>query len=204
MKNIIKIIKDNNINISSLIEIGSRDGDDIKHFTDNFDIKNDNIYVIEPNKKSYLNIKKKYPYLNVFDVAFSNDIGYMTFNSVLDDNFIGVSSLLNREDKFYSKVNTEKTKVKVITGDLFFQNNNIKNIDFVKIDVEGLAYEVLEGFKDNLININLIYLESEHSIVWKNQKLYGDISKKLNITHKQIYSDYKYGNLQSNSLWIKK
>ena len=41
----------------------------------------------------------------------------------------------------------------------YINENNIKEIDFVKIDTEGFEYEVLKGFGDYLNNVKIVQFE---------------------------------------------
>lgn len=198
---LIKYLKLNNIKISTLLEIGSRDGVDCDLMKKNLNLIDDNIYVVEPNNDSFNVIKNKYSF-NLFECAISDVSGYFKFNKVIDSHYVGISSLKNRIDNFYNDVLTDVIDVKCITGQELMEKINRK-IDLCKIDVEGHTYEVLVSFGDTINNINLIYVESEHIEIWVNQKVYEDIEKILKLTHKKIYSDYTQGDNQSNSLWIK-
>ena len=62
-------------------------------------------------------------------------------------------------------------KVKVISLDNFCKINEIKQIDFLKIDVEGYEYKVLLGARDIIKNVKYVMLE-----VQKND-MYNDYSK---------------------------
>ena len=62
-----------------------------------------------------------------------------------------------------------------ITGADLFELIAEDEYDLVKIDVEGLTYEVLESFGDNLRKIKMIHTEAEYSEVWEGQKLYSDL-----------------------------
>tara|TARA_R110000751_G_scaffold107144_2_gene203304 strand:+ start:1083 stop:1712 length:630 start_codon:yes stop_codon:yes gene_type:complete len=197
LTNICNIIKDKKIKVT--LEIGSRDGDDSNLVKNYLNIENDNVYIIEPNYVSYNNIVSKYPSYNVYDFAIHNYNGHCDFNNLIGDS-IGVSSVKNRYDDFYQKMNNKVTKVKCLTGDSLLKLIN-KNIDYCQIDVEGLGYEVLESFGEKISSIRYILIESEHRVVWVDQKIYEEISNLLDKTHNLIFTDFKKGDLQSNSLW---
>lgn len=187
-------------NIKSILEIGSRDGDD-SHYIKNFlSIEDSNVHIVEPNYISFNKIKEKYPKYNVYDFAINSYDGYCSFNNIKDESVIGVSSIKNRHDKFYDSVDSEVLEIKCIKGESLLKLIG-DSIDYCQIDVEGLGYEVLESFGSYIKNIKYILIESEHRVVWDEQKTYDDISILLNKTHNLIYSDYKNGNLQSNTLW---
>ena len=52
--------------------------------------------------------------------------------------------------KINNSINSGKKKIKVVSLDSFVGTNNIKRVDFVKIDVEGYALEVIQGAEDLL------------------------------------------------------
>jgi hypothetical protein len=60
-------------------------------------------------------------------------------------------------------------------GKDYIINNNIKNIDFLKIDTEGYELKVLEGFEDYLSNIKIIQFEYGGTFLDNNTKLFDII-----------------------------
>ena len=75
----------------------------------------------------------------------------------------GLSSVVHNAKWDYLPM--QKGKTKSITIDTYCDKNNIPFIDFLKIDVEGVEYEVLRGCKNMLSNgaIKLLQVEcSEH------------------------------------------
>jgi FkbM family methyltransferase len=61
-------------------------------------------------------------------------------------------------------------EVVLITLDKFCEDNSIEYIDFLKIDVEGFEFEVLNGSKKMLTNKKIKLIAFEHSpILLKNQ-----------------------------------
>ena len=190
-------------NITTILEIGSRDGDDSNFLSTKFNVQDENVYIVEPNYISFNEIKKKYNKFNLYNLAINNYNGVCTFNNVEDTSTIGVSSIKDRVDNFYERNKTKKIQVKCITGKKLLEIIS-KQIDYCQIDVEGMGYEVLESFEESIKNIKYISIESEHKIVWKDQKTYSDIKNILNNTHKLMYTDFNENKLQSNSLWFKK
>jgi hypothetical protein len=71
-------------------------------------------------------------------------------------------------------------------------DNNIQNIDFLKIDTEGYELNVLQGFEDYLRNINLIQFEYGGTFLDNNKKLI-DI-----INYLEEKGFYKFSYLTSN------
>jgi FkbM family methyltransferase len=79
------------------------------------------------------------------------------------------------------KTNKNKILVKVMKLNSFINNKNFKNIDFIKIDVEGHEMKVIEGGLEfiNKKNVKLIQIEFNWHNLMTNQSIYN-YSKILN------------------------
>lgn len=198
------IIEKTLINAKTILEIGSRDGNDASELMNYFGLNYEDVWVVEPNPNQIKVIETLHPNFNLVPKAiFSEETEhdfYQVVNNIPDD--VGTSSLINRTDDWY-KSKTNIIKVKTITGDQLLTEIN-KDIDICKIDVEGLTLEVLKSFDKNLNKIKSFHLECEHRVVWENQKLYDDVSHFLtNNNYTQIYFEYcSGGTLQSDSIWV--
>ena len=58
-------------------------------------------------------------------------------------------------------------EVRALTGDQFVDENNIKKVDFIKIDTDGFDYQILSGF-GAVINRDQPLLQFELSHWWLN------------------------------------
>ena len=57
--------------------------------------------------------------------------------------------------------------------------NNIRNIDFIKIDTEGYEYETILGLGEKIKNVKLIFFEHHYdNMIIKNYK-FRDLHKTL-------------------------
>jgi FkbM family methyltransferase len=93
----------------------------------------------EPLPDYFLNLKKNYqPTCQVFNVALSNKKGKSSFNYVISNP--AYSGLQKRN---YDKPSEKDTTITVVT-DLLDEFVDQK-VDFIKIDVEGGEYQVLQG-----------------------------------------------------------
>ena len=72
-----------------------------------------------------------------------------------------------------------KTSINTITLDKFLDDNNIGNIDFIKIDIQGAELDVFKGSKKSLANVLKIICEVEFVEFYENQPLFGDVCKYL-------------------------
>lgn len=189
----------------TVLEIGSRDGNDAERLRKDFNIDSSNVWLVEPNPTQQVKITDKYPNINLIKKPIFNVEKSITFYGVdVEDQILnGVSSLMNRIDGLYDKINTNKIEVETILGSTLINMIN-KEIDICKIDVEGATYEVLESFGDKLQQIKSMHIECEHRTVWVNQKLYQDVSEFL-INNGFIQAYFNYCNndtLQSDSIWV--
>ena len=199
----VREIENRGIKPEVILEIGSRDGNDINFIKEYFNIQNSNVYIVEPNPIMSNEIKDRYPNYNTLECAINNVSGTMKFNQVTNTGYdrIGTSSLLNRVDGWYEHFETNQIDVNVITGrDLMGMIN--KPIDLCKIDVEGLTYEVIESFGESINNIKSFHLETEHRIFWENQKLHSDVCNLLGSLGYTLIWENNDG-IQSDTIWLK-
>lgn len=83
-----------------------------------------------------------------------------------------------RYESFYNRVvscgisdENNKILLDIKTGKDYVLNNNIKGIDFLKIDTEGYELKVLQGFEDVLEKIKLVQFEYGGTFLDNNTKL---------------------------------
>ena len=199
------LLEKTNIQPQTVLEIGSRDGNDAEKLRSLFGIDSKNVWVVEPNPIQQNKIMKKYPNITLIKQPIFNEEKIITFYgvNVEDQTLNGVSSLLNRVDNLYDKINTNKIEIQTILGSKLLEMIS-KDIDVCKIDVEGATFEVLESFGDDIKKIKSMHIECEHRIVWANQKLYDDVSEYLNNKgFKEIHFNYcSNDTLQSDSIWV--
>jgi FkbM family methyltransferase len=178
LKKTINYIRDNNIYIGNVFDIGSRDANDAIYLRDSFKLSDTNIYTFECNKNNYNKIINKYPNINTYNFGIYNYDGKKQFNAITSSktNNTGVSSFRRENSLTTSDTRVYKQYiVDVKRMDTFIDENNIKSLDYVKIDVEGCSYECLEGFGDKLNIVKSLHIENEHIECWYNQTLYPDI-----------------------------
>jgi FkbM family methyltransferase len=204
MVNYVHLIKEKTIiEPKTVLEIGSRDADDANILKEGFQIDESKVFIVEPNPKQQVKITEKYPNFILFKEAIFNEEKTLSFNAVNSYDLIGVSSLMERKDRLYDRVDSEKIMVNTILGSRLLSNID-EEIDLCKIDVEGATYEVLTSFGDDIVKIKSMHLENEHLEVWENQKLYEDVKDYLlSKGFTEIY--FQYVNnvvLQSDSIWV--
>ena len=66
--------------------------------------------------------------------------------------------------------------------------NNLKKIDFIKIDTEGYEYEILKGLRDKMNNVGIIMIEHHYDDMIKKNYTFRDINALLKVnSFAQIY-----------------
>ncbi len=128
----------------------------------------------------FTNLHKDNLNVNLNKYALSNDIGSSILNinkSVDTNSFLKTKKIGANSDK--SCVSVGQILIETNTIDNYCSINNIKEIDILKIDVQGSEIEVLKGALDMLKNgrIKLIYIETYFKQQYVNQPLFHDISK---------------------------
>jgi len=231
---VITYLQENNIFqdgcLNSFLDIGSNRGKFAQAIYRNFIIYPDKVHLIEPDIISFENIKtlimhRKLQNFNVKNLAFSNKDEMRVFRSLSHISFktkLDYSQISSLHDRDYSRtgetlpdgslIEPNLYEVEVMRGETYMKKFNLKKIDFCKIDAEGHAYQILEGFGKLISNIKCIFLESENFEHWTNQKYESDISKlliekefslELNIVRSYPWLPFENA-AQFNQLWINK
>jgi FkbM family methyltransferase len=104
-----------------------------------------------------------------------------------------------RYSSFYNRlascgINDDENKIilNIKKGQIYIDENNITNIDFLKLDTEGYELQILEGFEDFLTNIKIIQFEYGGTYIDNNVKLI-DI-----INYLKLHGFYKFAYLTRN------
>lgn len=189
---------------NTIFDIGSRDGNDANHLSNELDAKN--VYIFECHPTCFYRIKEKYPNFKNIKIAVSNYTGSSSFNAVMTDDIeLGVSSLKDRNDDWYTSRNVEKVTVQVDTIFNLINKHKIQiPIDLVKIDVEGCSYEVLEGFSSYIKEVKMFHIEVEEFQIWENQKVAEDVSQLMEKNDFVLVDNRYFGERVSDQLWVNK
>jgi FkbM family methyltransferase len=156
--------------------------------------KDIDIYSFEPYRPNVRFLSRNVRGYDIKVIPF----GLGKFNQTLDIGFPDYTkNIINNDDRLNtgrisliginSEKQTKKThKAKIVNGDSYLKSKiNLKNILFVKIDVEGYEMEVLRGLKRTLIlNRPLIQMEANTKTMSLSGTLLSDI--------KNFAADYNY------------
>jgi FkbM family methyltransferase len=184
-----------------IFDIGAHTGQSAKKYSKFF--PNSEIYSFEPFYESFkllnnLNLEN----FRAFNFGMSNKEETLT---LCINKSSATNSILEFSDSAqdvwggYEGLKTIDTEIcKFTTFDKFCEENSIENIDFLKIDVQGAEYKVLQGAQNLISNnkIKLIQLEVIIGDTYKGQK---SVSYYIELFESQGYrvksfSDFEYIN----------
>lgn len=174
---------DYNLNEESLVfEIGAFTGNTTRQIWNKHHC---NIYAFEPVKKFYEQIKTKVPEndkIRLYNIGLAEKTGQFKF--FLKD--ISSSQYVIK-DKNYQEFKEEMCKLKDIEE--FIEENNIKHIDLMVLDIEGSEYEFLiRLIKSGKIKIIKYLMIQFHKTVKDCEKKRKEIRKLLKQTHRDKYT----------------
>jgi|SRR5580704_563272 FkbM family methyltransferase len=123
---------------SSCIDVGAHVGDILRHMIDI--CPRGTHYAFEPLPQLSEGLRQRFPHVNIYQAAVSDNQGDSEFQFVENDP--GYSGLRRREyDRPDPKITT--IRVRVVTLDEIIPRN--QRIDFIKVDVEGGEFHVIKG-----------------------------------------------------------
>ena len=188
---------------NNVFEIGANYGQDAEFLRQIFLLENKDVYIFEPHPEIIKEVKKTFSF-NSYPYAVSDKNMKSIFHAIkLNAGNSGISSLMKHkynDDKDYYDI-----EVETIRMDSFISANKIKEIDFLKVDVEGASFEVLIGFGEELKRVKAIQIEAEYLPVWSGQKTWYNISNLLSNNGFQLVDFIlQEDGIQSDSFWIQR
>lgn len=134
-----------------------------------------NLFCFEPSKRTFLQLSKNLEEvgshgISMNNIAFGDSVGSLKLYTNMTAS--GVSSLYNRRTDGLSFQYDGTESVLVDTIDSFCAANNIKHIDFLKIDVEGHELSVIKGACENLKNHTIDYIQFEYGGTWTDARAF--------------------------------
>jgi FkbM family methyltransferase len=137
--------------------------------------------IIEPISKLIPSLKKKFPDKKIFQII---NVAVSDSNSETDfyihNELDYVSSLLKIHNKIdeLSALNIEEapsTKIQTLTLDYIFKQQQLKQVDLIKIDVQGAEHLVLKGGVETLKNTKLVYTEFSFKPLYEQSSIFKDL-----------------------------
>jgi len=196
-----EIMERTELKVSSVMEIGANYGQDAEFLRLFWGVDNDHVYTFEANERISKEIDQRYKYHN-YNLAVSDYTGKIVLNLV--DNESENSGLSSVKNYSYTGDWTRAEVDCVCMKDFMDEHKEIDTIDFLKVDVEGVDYEVLKGFGNYLDKVKVIQTEAENLIDFEGEHyLFTDIARLLMDFGFELIT-YDLARLQSDSLWIKR
>jgi len=193
----IKFLKKNKCNrFKLLIDIGAHKGESIKLFSKNFIIKKIISFEASPINFEYLKKKikdNKQGYNNteivLENIALGAEEKIIEFNQFNESSSSTIKEI-DKESKYYkrkfrlinflnNKETYQKIKIKISKLKEYIEKNNIKKIDFMKIDTEGYEFEILLGLENKIKLVDIIMFEHHYDNMIKKGYTFEDINKLL-------------------------
>lgn len=156
---------------TTILEIGAEDARDSILFKEAY--PDASIWAFEANANTFNINKDKILGLgiNYINNAIWNVDNESKIFHIKKSTHPGISSLRDRGQEY----GTETCMVKTIRIDTFCNNNEISNIDIIKIDVEGCTYEVLDGIGELLDTVKILHIETEQQEHFAGQVLEKEV-----------------------------
>jgi FkbM family methyltransferase len=182
-----------NSKLKCVIDVGANKGQSIDFFLSiNPQCK---IFAIEPNQELFKSLQSKYSNksnIQLFNFGISSIEGEKMFHENIFD-YTSSFETLNNESAYLKKkskvlgvkpenIINKSYLVPVITLDSFISNNNLAQIDILKIDTEGHEFDCLSGLFTGEKNqdIKYIQIESHNDDMYQNRKSFSEIKQLLN------------------------
>ena len=195
-----EIMERTDFEVSSIMEIGANYGQDAEFLRLFWGVDNEYVYTFEANPRISEEIDRRYKFHN-YNSAVSDYTGKIMLNLVGEED--ANSGLSSVKDYDYTNDWDKKEVDCIAMKDFLDLHNEITTIDFLKVDAEGVNYEVLKGFGEYLDKVRIIQTEAENLLVYDGKHyLFNDVAKLLmNYGFELIM--YDLHKVQSDSLWIK-
>jgi FkbM family methyltransferase len=204
---VIKVLvtKDNPI----VFDVGANVGTSIDRFNKIF--SSAEFYCFEPGNNEFQILNKNYNYANIklFNFAlgsknesqkfYINPISLLSSFNAINDNSKVLKTM--QKELFVDLSQTIKTtEVQVKTLDSFLEDQDLKSIDILKIDVQNYEDKVLLGAKKSLLTnkFKVIELELNVGTTYKKNLNFYEIDKILIENNYRLVAIDNFGNLISN------
>jgi FkbM family methyltransferase len=164
---------------SIIFDVGGYQGEWAK---DIYNIYKSNIHIFEPVKDFCNDIKKNFisiDKIKVHEFGLSNKTEKQTLYFEKD-----ASSVFNNTGNCFN--------IEMVNINEFIKENNVSNIDLLKLNIEGSEYDLLDSLieNNNLSNIKNLQIQFHRNVINCSQRR-ESIRKELTKSHKLTY-DYSF------------
>ena len=163
----------------TFFDIGASVGNFAKCICGEYKIKK--CILVEPVSKLIPVLRKAFPDEQTFTIinaAIADSIAETDFYYNEDADF--VSSLLRIDNKgeAFASLNFDDpvlTKIQTLTLDSIIEEQQISNIDLIKIDVQGAEHLVLQGGVETLKRTKLVFIEFSYKPLYEKSSTFFDL-----------------------------
>lgn len=124
------------------------------------------IYAFEPNKKLNSRLKRLFPSMHILPFALSDENTTAEFKvPIIKGKMVASRGTLNTSYKEKGEEKSYTEKVEVMKLDDWAAKENLKNLNFIKIDVEGNEMKTLLGGKKTIQELKpvlMVEMEQRH------------------------------------------
>lgn len=146
-----------------IVDVGAHKGESVDFYKSIF--PNAKMFCFEPGDDNFKDLENKllqYKDCKAFKLGISDCSGQATFY-LNELSHLGSLRKINTSSKdslgFAAKAQNHEVTILTSTLDEICVQENILNIDILKIDVQGAEFEVILGAKNVMMNTNLIVME---------------------------------------------
>ncbi len=188
--------------IQSVIDIGANDGHDTRMLAEYFNVEPSSVIAVEAHPQLCEALRENLPGFRIVESAITDHDGIAALaavNALASNN--GVSSLRRRRLATYD-YDTMSITTPTQTLKSLIENTDWESVGFVKIDVEGMSYEVLKGAEDRLQDIVALQVETEMIEVFEGQHLHFEVAELLN-SHGFVMTYLQRYVTQADTVWVR-
>jgi len=198
-----KFLTNNSIHV---FDVGANIGQSISRYRDKF--PSCFITSFEPNPQAFSLLERSWGGvfgITLNPIALTNYVGRASFYVTRVSE---VSSLLKPTERMIElsserKYDHETINVSTMTLDHYCQENSIRNVDILKLDVQGSELSVLQGAEKLLQEgkITLIYSEVTFAETYNNQTRFINIVSYLNKFNYEIWDIGSFLYTRNDRIW---
>lgn len=203
--NFTNLVEKYNMKINGIIHVGAHHGQEIDEYVDN---GIQDIIMFEPISRNFEILRENMKDINANIQAYQLALGNEDRESVnmyLSDNDLISSSVL--KPKVHLKLHPAvkfpgEEIVEMQRLDNF--SDEIKNFNFINMDVQGYELEVLKGGKKTLEHVDYVYCEINRDELYEGNAFVEDLDEFLkDYNMERVETDWS-GTLWGDALYIRK